>query len=760
MERYDDLGMMGRGQYGSVYKVLLKAPAGSGIQGETLAMKRLPMASKKDAEAALREAELLHQLKHPNVIRYRESFVHDKQICIVMAFCDHGDLFTAIRKRREAAEEAGIPTRGFKERRVCTWFTQVAMGLDYVHSKRVLHRDLKTQNIFLARLPDGTMAMGGGSAGDDDQWVGIGAQLGDFGIARVLDGTDEMATTVAGTPYYMAPEICMNKPYTLHSDVWSLGCVLYELCSLQHAFAADSLLSLVYQIVRGEVPELPEEYSGELQAVVTTLLSREASERPNLASVLNTAFFAPYLPQGCYERPKTATRKSTSASGGRGMAAAAKGAKSRAKTPSSGSRPSTSTGARPASGRVAGSSRPSTALRPASGRAAASAAPAIVGVEDTAKLSTSERLRAKKIAEAKKREQELAEATRVQAAANADAKRRFQSEFHGSSVPLSGSDEARRHAAMARRQHEVDAMRAQQTQWEASRREAEEEQGVLDRLAGPNAATAGVEDEYEFDGFATGLSSSDAASSDVPLSPSSGGASLEHDTTFVPVPSPARSIDRLPPPPSSQAHVSPLDNTQRRAMTAQEYDERPLPRPGVRNYTPYDDDGGGAAGGLGTYYGGEHDDDAGVLMATVTRSTADLYVTEGMPRPTVPLHVSDPVDTVDTDPEYEDDFHSDDEEDGDPPATVQPAARAPSPISDDVRQNKSKRIEELRRRAISALGESDFKRVLNYMRERYNSGGSYDAKAVTAQLTEMVGKEKVNMCFLVDQLAFAESTGL
>ena len=133
----------------------------------------------------------------------------------------------------------GPPTLSISERQLLDWVTQIALALDHIHALRVMHRDLKTQNIFLGR--------------------GGVVKLGDFGISKVLERTDDFATTVTGTPYYLAPEVCTNQPYTLKSDVWSLGCVAYEIATLRHAFAADSLLSLVYQIVNGTCPPIPTE---------------------------------------------------------------------------------------------------------------------------------------------------------------------------------------------------------------------------------------------------------------------------------------------------------------------------------------------------------------------------------------------------------------------------------------------------------------------------------------------------------------------
>jgi len=86
-------------------------------------------------------------------------------------------------------------------------------------------------------------------------------KIGDFGISKVLENTNDSAMTVQGTPYYMSPEVCQNKPYTYKSDVWSLGCILYELCSLKHAFNSENLLGLVFKIVQEKIEPIPSHYS-------------------------------------------------------------------------------------------------------------------------------------------------------------------------------------------------------------------------------------------------------------------------------------------------------------------------------------------------------------------------------------------------------------------------------------------------------------------------------------------------------------------
>lgn len=95
----------------------------------------------------------------------------------------------------------------FPEHQIVTWLVQMALAMNYVHDKKILHRDLKTQNIFLT------------SKGD--------IKIGDFGIARVLQHTYDCANTAIGTPYYLSPEICQEKPYNQKSDIWSLGCIFY-----------------------------------------------------------------------------------------------------------------------------------------------------------------------------------------------------------------------------------------------------------------------------------------------------------------------------------------------------------------------------------------------------------------------------------------------------------------------------------------------------------------------------------------------------
>lgn len=150
----------------------------------------------------------------------------------------------------------------------------MCLALKYMHDRHVLHRDIKTQNIFLAQREGGPMGS---------------VKIADFGISKRL--TDEsFARTMVGTPYYLSPEMCQNQPYACPSDIWALGCVVYELCALRVPFEAQNVLQLVERIVRGPLPRAPSAYSREVGDVIAEMLSKDARERPSAAALLQRSF--------------------------------------------------------------------------------------------------------------------------------------------------------------------------------------------------------------------------------------------------------------------------------------------------------------------------------------------------------------------------------------------------------------------------------------------------------------------------------------
>jgi serine/threonine protein kinase len=176
-----------------------------------------------------------------------------------MDYADGGDLHQRIVHTRKAGKT-------FEQDKILRWCTEASLALKYMHDKHVLHRDLKSQNLFL-------------NAQDR-------LRIGDFGISKVLGGTSAFAKTAIGTPYYLSPEICMEKPYSFASDMWALGCILYEIATLRVPFDASSLQSLMNKITRGPTPVIPSTYSAELRQIGCELLHREHKLRPSATEIL------------------------------------------------------------------------------------------------------------------------------------------------------------------------------------------------------------------------------------------------------------------------------------------------------------------------------------------------------------------------------------------------------------------------------------------------------------------------------------------
>ncbi|EAX08906.1 NIMA (never in mitosis gene a)-related kinase 3, isoform CRA_b [Homo sapiens] len=200
MDDYMVLRMIGEGSFGRALLVQHES------SNQMFAMKeiRLPK-SFSNTQNSRKEAVLLAKMKHPNIVAFKESFEAEGHLYIVMEYCDGGDLMQKIKQQKGKL---------FPEDMILNWFTQMCLGVNHIHKKRVLHRDIKSKNIFLTQ--NGKV------------------KLGDFGSARLLSNPMAFACTYVGTPYYVPPEIWENLPYNNKSDIWSLGCILYELCTLKH----------------------------------------------------------------------------------------------------------------------------------------------------------------------------------------------------------------------------------------------------------------------------------------------------------------------------------------------------------------------------------------------------------------------------------------------------------------------------------------------------------------------------------------------
>ncbi|XP_068441563.1 serine/threonine-protein kinase Nek3 [Clinocottus analis] len=254
MERYSLQKIIGEGSFGRALLVRCKSSQDKYVIKEV----QLPKNHSK-LENSRREAILLSRMRHPNIVAFREAFEADDFLCIVMEYCSGGDLLQRIRQQKAVQ---------FSVDDILRWFAQMCAAALHIHDRRVLHRDLKSKNIFLT--DNGTI------------------KLGDFGSACILNSSKAYAHTYVGTPYYVAPEIWDNKPYNNKSDVWSLACVLYELCTLRHPFQASSWRSLILKVCRGAYPPLPNRLPYELQYLLKQMFKTNPKDRPSLHSILTS----------------------------------------------------------------------------------------------------------------------------------------------------------------------------------------------------------------------------------------------------------------------------------------------------------------------------------------------------------------------------------------------------------------------------------------------------------------------------------------
>ncbi|XP_066239825.1 serine/threonine-protein kinase Nek5 [Saccopteryx leptura] len=258
MDKYDVIKAIGEGAFGKAYLAKGKSDSKHCVMKE-IDFTKMPIQEK---EASKKEVILLAKMKHPNIVTFFSSFQENNKLFIVMEYCDGGDLMKRINRQRGVL---------FTEDQILSWFVQISLGLKHIHDRKILHRDIKTQNIFLSKN-------------------GMVAKLGDFGIARVLNNSMELAQTCVGTPYYLSPEICQNKPYNNKTDIWSLGCVLYELCTLKHPFEGNNLHQLVLKICQARFAPVSPRFSYDLQSLISQLFKVSPRDRPSINSILKKPF--------------------------------------------------------------------------------------------------------------------------------------------------------------------------------------------------------------------------------------------------------------------------------------------------------------------------------------------------------------------------------------------------------------------------------------------------------------------------------------
>ena len=241
--------------YSTVYKVKRN------IDNNIYALKKVKLLnlSEKEKQNSLNEVRLLASIKSNFVISYKEAFFDEKDstLGIVMEFADGGDLYQKIVEHKKSA-------MFFEETDIWRIFIQILKGLKALHDLKILHRDLKSANVFLST--DGT------------------AKLGDLNVSKVA--RRGLGYTQTGTPYYASPEVWKDQPYDNKSDIWSLGCVLYEMITLRPPFRAQNMEGLYNKVIKGQFNRIPDRFSNELFEIVKLLIQVNTDTRPSCDEIL------------------------------------------------------------------------------------------------------------------------------------------------------------------------------------------------------------------------------------------------------------------------------------------------------------------------------------------------------------------------------------------------------------------------------------------------------------------------------------------
>ena len=253
---FETLKAIGKGSFSQVY--LVKRKKDSKIYAlKSVYLERL---EKKQQESSINEVRILASVQHPNVISYKEAFWDDNtnSLNIVMEYADDGDLYTKIKKMKEQKII-------FDEKIIWDYSIQIIQGLKALHDKNIMHRDLKSENIFITKNNR--------------------CKIGDMNVSKVLK--EKLLNTQTGTPYYASPEVWMNKPYSYKSDLWSIGCVIYEMCELKTPFPGKDMEDLFVNICLNKVERINKIYSDELWYIIKKLLEVNVDKRFDCRQFLN-----------------------------------------------------------------------------------------------------------------------------------------------------------------------------------------------------------------------------------------------------------------------------------------------------------------------------------------------------------------------------------------------------------------------------------------------------------------------------------------
>lgn len=259
-KKYSEIKVLGKGNFGTA--ILVK----NNISGNIYVKKSISAHNREDLIDAINEVKALSKVSSQYVIKLNDYYLdsvleNEVSLNIITEYVEGQDLYTLIQKNLKEKIY-------FKETQILNWFSQICLGLKDIHDNKILHRDIKSKNIFMSKA----------------SYI---AKIGDFGFAKILSHSLDQAVTTIGTPYYFSPEIINNSSYSFKSDVWSLGVLLFEMCMLKVPFQANSLNELTIKILEGKVPSISKKFSKEISSLIEGMLIVNEYKRMSLDDILN-----------------------------------------------------------------------------------------------------------------------------------------------------------------------------------------------------------------------------------------------------------------------------------------------------------------------------------------------------------------------------------------------------------------------------------------------------------------------------------------
>ena len=260
MEKYEVINQIGHGNFGKIYKIKRKS------DNKILIWKELDYShmTEKEKEQIVTEVNILRELNHPNIVKYYDRIIDKKnsKIYIIMEYCEGGDISQLISKCKKNGEY-------ISEEMLWKIFTQILKAVHAIHTHKsgiILHRDIKPSNIFLDKNNN--------------------IKLGDFGLSRLLPPEINFAYSRVGTPYYMSPEQIDETKYNEKSDIWSLGCLLYEMAAFRPPFQAKNQIMLGMKIKSGKIERINKRYSNDLWKCICSMMNINYEKRPSTKELM------------------------------------------------------------------------------------------------------------------------------------------------------------------------------------------------------------------------------------------------------------------------------------------------------------------------------------------------------------------------------------------------------------------------------------------------------------------------------------------